>query len=233
MMTKRTQSWILVALAFFGLEMLLILWIDRLLSEYLRGIDAQHRSLIDIFRAYTDLGKSLWYLWPSGIAVIICALGLRLPNMRPNLRKYFLKLGPALLFFFTCIAISGIATDIIKPILGRARPVLLEREGTYGFHPFSTHAVWNGMPSGHATTAFALAFCLMTFWPRHRNLLIALACVLAVSRIIVNAHYLSDVLAGGMVGFLSVCTLRQAFSSTGIIRVIARIFPIDAPECRR
>jgi undecaprenyl-diphosphatase len=212
--------------AFLALEAFLIGFIDRPLSDYLRGVDQDHSFFIALFRAYTDLGKSAWYLWPSGVCILSCAALVRIEDLTPAWRAHLAQLGGKLLFLFIAVALSGIITDTIKPILGRARPVELAL-GLYGFHPLSFQATWNSMPSGHATTAFALAFVFITFFPRARTLWLALAFLFALSRVMVNAHFLADVVAGSAIGWLTARAVRQAFAHNGMFHVIGRIFPID------
>jgi undecaprenyl-diphosphatase len=57
-------------------------------------------------------------------------------------------------------------------------------------------------PSGHSTTAFAVAVALGSFYPEIRVLLLILAANVAVSRVIVGMHFLSDVLVGSAMGSL-------------------------------
>ena len=57
-------------------------------------------------------------------------------------------------------------------------------------------------PSGHSTTAFAVAVCLGSFYPEIRPALLFLAANIAVSRVIVGMHFLSDVLVGSGMGAL-------------------------------
>ena len=57
-------------------------------------------------------------------------------------------------------------------------------------------------PSGHSTTAFAVALSLGSFYPEARPLLLFLAVNVAVSRVIVGMHFLSDILAGSGMGAL-------------------------------
>ena len=57
-------------------------------------------------------------------------------------------------------------------------------------------------PSGHSTTAFAVALSLGSFYPEIMPVLLALAINVAVSRVIVGMHFLSDVLAGSGMGAL-------------------------------
>jgi len=217
----------LTIIGFFVLEAILIFLIDQPISEYLRGLDKTHPLFISIFRTYTDLGKSIWYLWPALLGIILCAGLLRVKGLAAHIYPRLAKVGESFLFLFTSVGLAGILTDIIKPILGRARPIELAREGLYGFHAFSFGATWNSMPSGHATTAFALAFVLIALFPPGRPLWLMLAVLLAISRVMVNAHYLSDVVAGGVVGWLVVYAVRKAFCTRGMFQLIQRIFPID------
>ena len=57
-------------------------------------------------------------------------------------------------------------------------------------------------PSGHSTTAFAVAMSLGSFYPEIMPLLLLLAANVAISRVIVGMHYLSDVLVGSGMGAL-------------------------------
>jgi undecaprenyl-diphosphatase len=57
-------------------------------------------------------------------------------------------------------------------------------------------------PSGHSTTAFALALSLGSFYPEIMPLLLLLAANVAISRIVVGMHFVSDVLAGSAMGAL-------------------------------
>jgi undecaprenyl-diphosphatase len=57
-------------------------------------------------------------------------------------------------------------------------------------------------PSGHSTTAFAVALSLGSFYPEIMPLLLVLAANVAVSRVFVGMHFLSDVIAGSGMGAL-------------------------------
>lgn len=57
-------------------------------------------------------------------------------------------------------------------------------------------------PSGHSTTAFAVALSLGSFYPEVMPVLLLLAANVAVSRVVVGMHFLSDVIVGSGSGAL-------------------------------
>jgi undecaprenyl-diphosphatase len=66
-------------------------------------------------------------------------------------------------------------------------------------------------PSGHSTTAFAVAITLGSFYPEIMPVLLALAANVAISRVVVGMHFLSDVLVGsGMGALLGYAAFRLA-----------------------
>jgi undecaprenyl-diphosphatase len=57
-------------------------------------------------------------------------------------------------------------------------------------------------PSGHSTTAFAVALSLGSFYPEIMLVLLVLAANVAISRVVIGMHFLSDVLVGSSIGAL-------------------------------
>jgi undecaprenyl-diphosphatase len=55
-------------------------------------------------------------------------------------------------------------------------------------------------PSGHSITAFAVAVTVGLFYPYLQPCLLAVAFLIAASRIILGMHFLSDVIAGSALG---------------------------------
>jgi undecaprenyl-diphosphatase len=67
-------------------------------------------------------------------------------------------------------------------------------------------------PSGHSITAFAIAFSVGLFYPDLQAPLLAVAVLIASSRIILGMHFLSDVLAGSLIGVGLGCISYHFFS---------------------
>lgn len=221
---KHGIKYALWILAFLAIESLLFGVVDRPLSDYAKRLGDEEHEAVRFFSAITHLGKGAWYLWPTGIATLFCAFLSRGQDIPARYRHLFGYIGTRALFLFATIGISGILVNVIKPFIGRARPVLWIREGLYGFEPLSFFvSVWNSMPSGHTTTAFALAFSLSKLYPKISWVWIGYGVLLGLSRVMVNAHYLSDVLAGAVLGWL----VTELFYKHGSSPLLKIIFPID------
>ncbi len=67
---------------------------------------------------------------------------------------------------------------------------------------WSVGSTGQSLPSGHTGTAVGLAIALVWAYPRGRWLFPVLALLVACQRVQAGAHWLSDVLAGGVVGCL-------------------------------
>jgi undecaprenyl-diphosphatase len=55
-------------------------------------------------------------------------------------------------------------------------------------------------PSGHTITAFTIAFSVGFFYPGMLAALLVVATIIAVSRIVLGMHFVSDVLIGAAIG---------------------------------
>lgn len=95
--------------------------------------------------------------------------------------------------------IAGGITGLLKLGFGRVRP----RDGgpPDRFQPFSSHT---SFPSGHTTLAMAVASSLAHSTKDHWSdaFFYSAALVTGYARINDNKHWLSDVIAGGAIGFL-------------------------------
>lgn len=101
----------------------------------------------------------------------------------------------------SAVAIAGILDQILKNVLCRARPSALAAGNFFHEFPcFPAPYALASFPSGHATTAFALAAVLALWYPRGTVAWLALAAVVGWSRIALGSHFPSDVLAGAVLG---------------------------------
>lgn len=92
---------------------------------------------------------------------------------------------------------SGFATQAIKLIVGRPRPYVENRRAD----PLSWDDDHWSFPSGHTASAFALARVLAEEYPDYKVLFYGGAVLVGLSRIYLDKHYISDVVAGAAIGF--------------------------------
>ncbi|MBV8166252.1 MAG: phosphatase PAP2 family protein, partial [Alphaproteobacteria bacterium] len=121
------------------------------------------------------------------------------------------------LFVFASVALAGLTTDLVKAVLGRFRPKLFLSDGLYGFDFLHVKADYLSFPSGHATTAFALATAFTLLWPRPAALYFLGAVFIGASRVLSNAHFVSDVLVGAFVGTAATLYVRAIYHANGVI----------------
>lgn len=120
------------------------------------------------------------------------------------------------LYFFATIAISGVLVQIVKHLVGRARPPLLSVDGAFHFQGFVTQNALASFPSGHTTSAFAAAIALGYMRQDWRRGLLAGAVLIGLSRILVGAHFPSDVVAGAALGSIVSLALARSFARRGL-----------------
>lgn len=120
------------------------------------------------------------------------------------------------LYVFSVLATSGILAQLIKHLIGRARPNFVPSYGPYNFDLFSLKSNHASFPSGHSTTVFAMAVALGLLMPRARVPLVLFAVLIAASRIVNQAHYISDVVAGGVLGVASALLVTWVFAGWSV-----------------
>jgi membrane-associated phospholipid phosphatase len=170
------------------------------------------RWFIDLFEQITDFGRSGWILVPVGALMLLVALlsTRRLAHVsRAVLAAIMVRLG----FVFAAVGLPGLVITIGKRWIGRVRP---SARGPFAYAPFSWRPEDASLPSGHATTAFAALVAIGLIFPRMRPVLWVYALLIAASRIVVGAHYPSDVIAGAAVGACGALMVRDWFALRGL-----------------
>ena len=185
-----------LALCLIGLGVAALLWLDRPVLDL---VLAEPDWLFDAARKVTDAGKSDPYLLAGAVLFLVWRFILPHP-----------VLAQRALFVFVAVAASGLATDLLKIVFGRARPKLLLADGEEGFAFFRFGHDRASFPSGHATTAAALALALALVAPRWRWPAFLFGAGIAATRVVIHAHYLSDALFGAAVGTLTVWLLLKS-----------------------
>jgi undecaprenyl-diphosphatase len=104
------------------------------------------------------------------------------------------------------IALAFCCYAWIKPRLARLRPCDADPQANSGIAPLDKYS----FPSGHSMTASAAAVPLLFAFPAAQPAIVAAGLVIAWSRLACGHHYLTDVIAGAVLGAiiaLPICAL--------------------------
>ncbi len=96
------------------------------------------------------------------------------------------------------LATSGIIIQILKRVFGRPRPLAI----LASVHTFGNSFRCSSFPSGHAATVFAAATILSFSYKKFAPLFYLLAFGVGYSRVYLGLHFLSDVIIGGIIGYV-------------------------------
>jgi membrane-associated phospholipid phosphatase len=141
----------------------------------------------DVFAAIEPFGE----VYAGAVLVGVYAGGVAFG--RPELRRAAVE-GAA-----SGVVAAGVIVSAIKVVVGRARP--RENQGVYSIHPFGSG---RSFPSGHTAGAFSVGSVMAEesgkIWLQVP--IYALASGVGVARMYHDAHFVSDVTAGALIGTL-------------------------------
>ena len=191
------------------------LFLDRPLAILLKE-QKPHWWNISLYNL-TDYGRAAYYLVSS--AVLFFLFFILSKKIKASSGEKYKKLSLKWLFVFVSVASAGISTTILKITLGRSRPRMLFSTGEYGFQGFNYDVDHWSFPSGHVTAvaSFFVALFIITP-PKYRVFHIPVsvfAFLIIVSRVTVQAHYLSDIVFstywGGSIAILVFILFSRLF----------------------
>ncbi len=96
------------------------------------------------------------------------------------------------------LLLSAVTVQILKTVIGKKRP-----PGPIEYSPFILDNSYYSMPSGHTASAFALATVIADYYPEYKNMGYTLAALVGISRLYEDKHWVTDVIIGAGIGYLS------------------------------
>ena len=103
---------------------------------------------------------------------------------------------------FVYLLANGLVTQIFKHIIGRLRPNHTNFEDSVTFNFFTFESEFHSFPSGHSSTIFMVCLILCRLMPKIKYFLYLFAFIIALSRVVVNAHFFTDIIAGMILAFI-------------------------------
>ena len=179
----------------------------------------------------THFGKGHWWLVPAALVAIGGTVAMR--RFKVDDLKITGIVAYSWLFF---IAVGGVSafSSLLKYLIGRARPDHFQGLGPLHLNPLPfmsetnllLNASFASFPSGHSTTIAAACTLIAMRWPRLGWAALVLALCLSSSRVVIGAHYPSDIMAGLLLGSFGVILVSAHFPS----RLVAKLMGIQAKE---
>jgi membrane-associated phospholipid phosphatase len=118
--------------------------------------------------------------------------------------KPLAKFDTACLLAGVSLIVTSLVNGALKFLFGRTWPRYLFPsfigQGAYGFHPFHHGYGYKSFPSGHAAAVCALLSVAWRFYPRFRFLYAFAAMSFCALLVVMNFHFLADVIAGAFIG---------------------------------
>jgi membrane-associated phospholipid phosphatase len=185
--------------------------LDPFLADRLGRASGLVRSALKLL---TSFGEGIEILVGSAL-LVLAALAIDPRGLPLAARAGLVRIGATAAFAFVAVAGSGLTASLFKNAFGRARPDHLTGTGIFELHPFAFRADWASFPSGHATTAGATAAVLALLMPRFARPILIAGALVALTRVALDAHFLSDVIAGGAFGAAFTLALAHALAVRG------------------
>ena len=171
-------------------------WIDRPVAFF---VYHHHINKIHVFR---------WFTYPPPEVQNWSALMLTILVLRRAWGP-FLRWQKVLLVACVSLIVADDFRISLGDVFGRYWPETWTHDnpsligtGTYGFHPFQRGDDIGSFPSGHAARIFGFATVWMIAMPTSRVAATVICAPMLVSLVAMNYHFVSDVIAGSVLGAL-------------------------------
>ncbi len=167
-----------------------LVFADKAIMVWLKHLDQSHAYLYVLLRRFDPFINFI------GHGTTLLAASFLLFVIGKKFSEGLCYTGKALLLSFFA---AGITVQLVKHLLGRARPRITESLVIAG--P-SLKGGYDSLPSGHSAVVFCFAYILAQQFPRFRITFYCIAAIIGFMRVVDLSHFPSDVAAGAVLGVL-------------------------------
>ncbi|MBO2008896.1 phosphatase PAP2 family protein [Hymenobacter negativus] len=169
---------------------LLILLLDQPLAQFIHGHFAGAAPFFASLTASADAVHGALMTHVVGLPIIFLVLGLAFA-----IGRYALKRRGAIVFLILLLTheFSMVLANVLKGSVHRLRPEVQFKSGYLGTGLWATGPHNDSFPSSHTAIYFSLFLPLAVAFPRWRWPLLVLPGLIALGRLVLGMHYLSDV----------------------------------------
>ena len=211
-MLKKNGSgyiWVIISIIIFIVTFLSIVYLDSKIAVNVMQFLLSFRVL---HRATKNIPDFLPPLVGIGTLLMWIIYFFRTMKKKNDVMTQFLRLAG------TALPAAYLLKSFFKYMFGRTGPRswLLHHE-PLEFHWF--HKMWSGsFPSGHMTVFAAFGAAVIYYYPQYRRLVIILLGFLGIALIVTDYHFLSDVIAGTYLGFITTYLIKCIYEEKNVER---------------
>jgi membrane-associated phospholipid phosphatase len=192
---------------FLSLITICIIQVDRPLALFIQN------QLAALQQPFREILSGIEFLSEFPISRYIVAALILIAGIILLLRDKTFQRAKIFFFIGSTSVCTRLIVRILKNVFERNRPhAFLNDQSVNDF--FCTGA--DSFPSGHAANYFSFFLPVMVLFPRYKWALLVLPAFVALQRVIVNDHYLSDVLAGILIASLMTLLFQKVFKLQSI-----------------
>jgi membrane-associated phospholipid phosphatase len=188
-MTRVLKIWIISLVLTSAAAWFCYLWLDRPIALWVNGTSGNMR----LPTAFLDSPFSSTS-FISACAFVICGLAA-ISGRR------FSKPETTVAMSVLSMVCTVLVKDQLKVMFGRTWPEMFINSGVYGFNYFHYGHSFESFPSGHAALAAAALFVPWFLFSKLRAAMITCIVAVDIGLVMLNLHFLSDVIAGSFLGF--------------------------------
>jgi membrane-associated phospholipid phosphatase len=204
MKLSRLRIWGAVFLASICIIVVSVAWVDRPISYFVNDAFG-HYVIVGSFTGtpsfFSPLATVVFLVFVARRSVL-CAFG---------------RLDAALILADFSIILAKLVVPPLKVVFGRTWPQYhtpsLIGDGTYAFKFFQSGPSFESFPSGHMASICALFVVFWLWYPAYWPIYTAAVVGMAAGLVVGNYHFLSDVLAGGVVGSAAAISTVSIYES--------------------
>ena len=192
LLIKKIKTYLILLSCFFVVAVVFLIAFGK--DGSFLWLNQYHNNWLDLFFSkYTFFGDGLF-------AVLLSVILF-----------FFIKTQRLSMILLSAYIVSGLLAQLLKRLFNAPRPKAFFTPEQYNkFVDGVTVANSHSFPSGHTTTAFGMAIILAYFTSNKylQSIFFILALTAGFSRIYLGQHFLTDVLAGAILGsFISLCAI--------------------------
>lgn len=204
---QMTRPWVVIV--YMCMLVILYLYADKPVAEYFASFGWRGQSVV--LDGLSNIG--IFEVWL--VFFVVAALYFRYIRVNKlwEQRAWFMWFN---------IVFTGAICIVLKISLGRARPDLWLSDHIFGFYGFHLTPKYWSLPSGHTTTIMTLTFALSILFPRYVVMLVGFGIMIAVLRVLLVFHYMTDILFAAWLALIEVGLLYSLLQKRSWLPLVIR-----------